>query len=76
MQTKTVTEGKSVSLYCSAIGFPKPEYQWMFENETVSLLSVLTICNVSRGDEGVYSCLVHSYLGDVILIVDLNVLGK
>ena len=75
-QNQKAIEGKSVSLYCSAAGYPKPEYQWMFENRTISSFSVLTISNVSKRSEGVYLCMVHNNLGEVMLIVHLNVLGK
>ena len=75
-QNQTATEGKSVSLDCSAAGYPKPEYQWMFENKTVSSLSILTISNVSGRNEGVYLCLARNNLGEVMLLVHLDVLGR
>lgn len=74
-RNQTAIEGRSISLYCSAAGYPKLEYQWMFENKTVSSFSVFTISNVSRRNDGVYSCMVHNNLGEVMLMVYLNVLG-
>ena len=75
-QNQTAKEGQSISLYCSAAGYPKPKYQWVFENKTVSSSSVFTISNVFRRNEGVYSCMVQNSLGEVTLILYLNVLGK
>ncbi|CAB3985456.1 Down syndrome cell adhesion molecule homolog [Paramuricea clavata] len=73
-RNETAIEGQSTSLNCSAAGYPKLEYQWMFENKTVSSFSVFTISSVSRRNHGVYSCMVHNNLGEVMLMVYLNVL--
>ena len=72
----TKTEGENVTLYCDAIGNPKPRISWTRNGSLIDISSnsrirfsidkkQLTIRNVSRTDSGEYRCVAKNSLGNV-----------
>lgn len=68
------TVGGNVSIKCPVIGFPKPNVDWLKDNQTLTrswriLISdtELRIKNLERSDKGVYSCIATNKFPDSAL---------
>ena len=74
-QSETKKEGENTSLSCNATGNPKPTISWYKDDTKInagadSRVSIseddtqLTITNVSRNDDGQYTCVASNSLGN------------
>ena len=89
-ETYTIIEGGSIT--CTAIGYPKPDVEWMNNNErtvdentlvtknimttTGSLFIVSVSMRVSRNDAGNYTCVANNSVGNNISIITVVVQCK
>ncbi|XP_067441357.1 intercellular adhesion molecule 1-like isoform X3 [Thunnus thynnus] len=71
----TVTKGDHLQLDCSAVGNPRPSYNWMLPSATGSPFSddILTIESVTLEHKGQYTCSVHNNIGTVTVKFNVDV---
>lgn len=82
----TGSEGKYISIACSARGFPPPSYSWMLgssqlaevgsERISVTASGLLYFREVVREDEGNYTCIATNSLGSDSETFSLVVEGR
>lgn len=58
-----LAEGKSISFNCAVRGFPEPSIMWLLDGERIKFDSKLTLENVSKNEEGTYSCTAENSMG-------------
>ncbi|XP_053693670.1 hemicentin-1-like isoform X2 [Sabethes cyaneus] len=64
------SRGENVSFECTAIGFPKPNISWTFEDQPIDIENVeftdigLLIVNVTRLSQGTYVCNAENAIGN------------
>ena len=69
-----VKEGDTINITCSALGYPKPYYQWSFGGQMLSGITNDTISiNATRDDDGIYTCTAINSVGSATTDVALRV---
>ena len=72
--------GGSLTLNCSADGYPSPYYTWTTPDGSQTVpsknSSVFVIPNVNMDDSGLYNCTISNEIGEVSYSAVLAVLGK
>lgn len=86
-QDVTALEGDTVSFDCLVTGQPPPEQTWLFEDIPVTAFDLpqftigeeefgsLKIYNISYEDEGMYTCIYNSSIGEIVRSAQLSVQG-
>ncbi|XP_029317078.1 hemicentin-2-like isoform X2 [Cottoperca gobio] len=70
-----IPEGNPLQLNCSAVGNPRPSFNWTVpsDNPSPSNLSVLTINSVTSADNGLYTCCVSNNMGTLAVTFNVEV---
>lgn len=87
MQPKTIIEGETASIQCSATGKPPPAYQWIKLREKQDLAVTdrfevkkltgdLIMNRVEFNDDGLYKCRAENSVGFAETTVQINVLVR
>ncbi|CAD6189512.1 unnamed protein product [Caenorhabditis auriculariae] len=84
-RSQTVHVGGQAKFVCKARGTPTPGYTWSFDGSIIAHIkgrvmvsddeSELTINNVEKADEGVYSCMAGNPVGAMTAEAKLTVIG-
>ena len=77
----SVVEGRNVSLYCNAFGFPDPTVTWSGDVNKVIIGRWLNITNISRPADKrkkhlIYQCHANNTCGDASRVASIEVLCK
>ncbi|MFP4661701.1 MAG: fibronectin type III domain-containing protein [Halanaerobiales bacterium] len=66
-KSQTVIIGSDVSLSVAASGFPEPEYQWYYNDQTIegATSDTLVINNVQEDDQGIYMVAISNSVDSV-----------
>lgn len=80
-----MVRGSLVTLTCEAHGFPLPTLTWLKDGQPLSLHrnllldgqeTRLKLADVTRSDEGLYSCVASNQAGSSTKSFNLTVLGR
>lgn len=86
-QDITALEGSSVSFPCLATGQPPPDQTWLFQDIPITDIDLprltigenqfgtLNIYNITLEDQGIYTCMYNSSIGDIVRSAQLTVQG-
>ena len=77
----SVVEGRNVSLYCNAFGFPDPTVTWSGDVNKVIIGRWLNITNISRPADKrkkhlIYQCHANNTCGDASRVASIELLCK
>ena len=78
----TRRESSNLSLFCEALGNPKPSINWRFGSQKIDsrysypIKGALSVSNINKKDEGIIKCIAENILGKEVLETRLTVHTK